>query len=61
MLKNDSILNDFFKAINKLLAKALAALITICWKVKHYLKKFRYIRIIIIQKPNKALYKKSEA
>ena len=53
---NDSIPNDFLKAIGEPLAAAVAAIATACWKLGHYPKQFKHARTVVIRKPGKAAY-----
>ena len=53
---NDSIPNDFLKAIGEPLAAAVAAITTVYWKLGHYPKQFKYVYTVVIQKPGKAAY-----
>ena len=53
---NDLIPNDFLKAIGEPLMVAVAAITTACWKLSHYPQQFKYTYIIVIRKPNKAVY-----
>ena len=53
---NDSIPNDFLKAIGEPLTVAVAAITTIYWKLGHYPKQFKYACTVVIRKPGKAAY-----
>ena len=53
---NDSIPNDFLKAMGEPLAAAVAAIATACWKLGHYPKQFKHARTVVIRKPGKAAY-----
>ena len=53
---NDSIPNDFLKAIGEPLAVAVAAIATVCWKLGHYPKQFKHAYIVVIQKLGKVVY-----
>jgi len=53
---NDSIPNDFLKAMGLPLAKAVAAIATACWKTGHYPQRFRQARTVVLRKPGKESY-----
>ena len=53
---NDSIPNNFLKAMGEPLAVAVAAITTACWKLGHYPQQFKHARTVVIRKPGKAAY-----
>ena len=53
---NDSISNEFLKAMGEPMAKAIAALTEACWKLEHYPERFRQARTVVIRKPGKPSY-----
>ena len=53
---NDSIPNDFLKAIGEPLVVAVAAITIACWKLGHYPQQFKHAYIVVIRKPGKAVY-----
>jgi hypothetical protein len=58
---DDSISNDFLKAMGEPLAAAVAGLATACWKAGHYPARFRHARTVVIRKPNKSSYETASA
>lgn len=58
---DDSISNDFLKAMGEPLTKAVACLATACWQVGHYPARFRHARTVVIRKPNKPSYETAGA
>lgn len=58
---DDSISNDFLKAMGTPLTVAVAGLTTACWKTGHYPARFRHARTVVIRKPNKPSYETAGA